>query len=293
MSENQDKPERKSYLSRLFGGITSSVGYISGGIYNIGKGIVHTAGGVVGVGPGMESGVNKIANGTGSIIDGVVQGSVESITGVHKDYSFSPEADDLLRRYPASKIRQMAKDNPQECIDIISNSFCMNNNYEDGLRYLKVVAPAVAEWPEQAQASLLNKFVSGSGMPKYVQRNGIETLFEAGVSPNIGERTNLGRQVIHSDPVSPLYRVVTSSIYNPELLQVFLDHGADLSMQVINDYGKAVPIQECIFDSKKKDFISDYMSSHQQVALNRLNQKNITNEQSETEAQLHLNKKTR
>ena len=46
-------------------------------------------------------------------------------------------------------------------------------------------------------------------------------------------------------------------------------------------------------NSKKKDFISDYMSSHQQVALNRLNQKNITNEQSETEAQLHLNKKTR
>ena len=293
MSENQDKTEKKGYLSRLLSGISSSFGYISGGFYNIGKGVVHTAGGMVGIGPGIESGVNKISNGTGSIIDGVVQGSVESITGSTGNHSFCPEADDLLRRYSASEIRQMAKDNPQECLDIISNSFRMNSNYEDGLRFLKVVAPVVSEWPESEQVGLLNKFIEGSGMPKYAQISAVETLFDAGVSPNIGERTNLDRYLSFYDPVSPLYRVVTSPIYNPELLQLFLDNGADLSMKVVNDSGKAVSIQECVFDPKKKEIISDYMGSHQQVGLDRLNQKNITNEQSENVVQPRLNRKER
>ena len=293
MSDDKKKSEEKGYFSKLISGISSSVGYIGGGIYNIGKGIVHTVGGAVGLGPGMESGVNKIANGTSSIIDGVVQGSVESITGVHKDHPFSPDSDDLLRRYSAVELRQMAKDNPQECINIISNSFRMNDHYEDGLRYLKVIAPVVSEWKEEDQADLLNKFVAHSGMPKYVQRGAIETLFNSGVNPNIGKKTNINNHPILFDPVSPFYRLVTGYFYDPELLQLFLEHGADPSVVVRTPERGAISIYESAFDSKKKDLMSGYMNTQQLTGLGRLNQENITNEQSENNSLLHLNQKER
>ncbi len=293
MSNDKKKSEEKGYFSKLINGISNSAGYIGGGVYNIGKGIVHTVGGAIGLGPGIESGVNKIANGTSSIIDGVVQGSVESIAGSANDSVFRVEVGDLLRRYSAVELRQMAKDNPRECVSLIESAFRMNDHYEDGLRYLKVIAPVVSEWKEEDQADLLNKFVAHSGMPKYVQRDAIETLFNSGVNPNIGEKTNINSRPILFDPVSPFYRLVTGYSYDPELLQLFLEHGADPSVVVTTPERGAISIYESAFDSKKKDLMSGYMNTQQLTGLGRLNQENITNEQSETNIQPSLNAKER
>lgn len=293
MSDDKKKSEEKGYFSKLINGISNSAGYIGGGVYNIGKGIVHTVGGAVGVGPGMESGINKLANGTGSIIDGVVQGSVESIAGASPDRAFRLDADELLRRYSVSELRQLAKENPRECLDIIDSAFHVDNNYEDGLRFLKVIAPVVSEWPEEEQAHLLNRITSKSGTAQYAQISAVETLFEAGVSPNVGKKTNVNEKMFHLDPVSPFYRVVTGPFYNPELLQVFLEHGADPLTVVSTQERGSISIYESAFDSRRKDLMSDYIPLDRRTTLDRLNQENITREQPETNIHPSLNAKER
>lgn len=299
LDEQQEKPEeKKGYISSLIGGIVNASTYVAGGVVNIGKGVVHTTTGILGIGPGIESGVSKVSNGVSSVVDGVVTGTIESITGKNID-RYSDNSNDMLRRYSSSELRKMAKNNPSLFVDCVQGDFEMHDQCEDALRLLRAIAPEIKNWPKKEQTILLNG-VMRTRASRAEEKEAIEILLEAGVNPNIGVK-NIHHHT--KNEISPFYNLLASPSYKAksELVALFLEHGADPNLMVMDEYGKEIPVHTYAYTDKVKEVIKEYIKPESAMASetpnasrtlgeNSINQ--VTNEQSEQRQSTPLQQKT-
>lgn len=269
--------EKKNYFIRATAGFVNAASYIGGGIANVGKGILHTVGGIVGIGPGADSGAGKIMNGVASVVDGVVTGTLESVAGGETSLE-KTDAADLLRRYSAGELREMAEKNPSAFLAILESGLSESSTDEYALRLLDITAPVIKDMPEEKQVKLFNTVILAS-VPEYVKISAIDRLLEEGIDPNIGPKeVSSGRY--YPGHISPFCLVMTHGRSNPELIKLFLDHGADPMVMVEDHNDEKVPLYTCVRTSQNKAVVDEYMKPNVSGTLNQLNQQNITNDKS-------------
>ncbi|MBQ8250350.1 MAG: hypothetical protein IJY92_00365 [Alphaproteobacteria bacterium] len=279
---NSEKEEKKGYISSVVGGIVNASTYVAGGILNVGKGVVHTTAGILGIGPGIGAGVSKVSNGVSTVVDGVVTGTIESVTGKDID-RYSDNSNDMLRRYSSSELRKMAKNNPSLFVHCVLGDFEMHDKGEDALRLLRVIAPEIKNWPKKEQTVLLNSVIS-TRASHAEEKEAVEILLEAGVNPNIGVK-----EIHHhtKNEISPFYNLLASPSYKSkaELVALFLEHGADPNLMMVDEFGKKIPIHTYAYTDRVKEVMKDYIKPESKVPdASRMLETNsthqITNEQS-------------
>ncbi len=254
--KKQEPEEKKGYISSFISGIANATTYVAGGVVNIGKGVFHTTTGLLGIGPGVESGVSKMSNGVSTVVDGVVTGTIESVTG--KDINkYSDDSSDMLRRYSFGELREMAKNNPSLFAHRVTSDFDTYDEGEDALRLLRVIGPEIKNWPKKEQTLLLNGVIR-TRSSHAEEREAVEILLEAGVNPNIGVK-----EIHHpiKNEISPFYNLLTSGSYKEkrELIELFLKHGADPNMTMMDEYGKKIPVHTYAHTDGIKEVIKDYI----------------------------------
>lgn len=279
---NSEKEEKKGYISSVVGGIVNASTYVAGGILNVGKGVVHTTAGILGIGPGIGAGVSKMSNGVSTVVDGVVTGTLESVTGKDID-RYSDNSNDMLRRYSSSELRKMAKNNPSLFVHCVLGDFEMHDKGEDALRLLRVIAPEIKNWPKKEQTVLLNGVIS-TRASHAEEKEAVEILLEAGVNPNIGVK-----EIHHhtKNEISPFYNLLVSPSYKSkaELVALFLEHGADPNLMMVDEFGKKIPIHTYAYTDRVKEVMKDYVKPESTMPdASRMLETNatyqITNEQS-------------
>ncbi len=279
---NSEKEEKKGYISSVVGGIVNASTYVAGGILNVGKGVVQTTAGILGIGPGIGAGVSKVSNGVSTVVDGVVTGTLESVTGKDID-RYSDNSNDMLRRYSSSELRKMAKNNPSLFVHCVLGDFEMHDKGEDALRLLRVIAPEIKNWPKKEQTVLLNGVIS-TRASHAEEKEAVEILLEAGVNPNIGVK-----EIHHhtKNEISPFYNLLVSPSYKSkaELVALFLEHGADPNLMMVDEFGKKIPIHTYAYTDRVKKVMKDYIKPESTMPdASRMLETNatyqITNEQS-------------
>lgn len=129
MSEENNK----GFFSRIGSGIGNMFRTIWHGIKYVGLGLTQIAGGVVGVGPGVGSGVSKIVGGTRTVYNNVLTDGFESAMGNGSVIGWS--LSDLLAQKTPAEIRSICDQNPAHTLNFIQDAL-QNRDMFSLLRFM-------------------------------------------------------------------------------------------------------------------------------------------------------------
>lgn len=110
----------QGFFSRIARGIGNVFRSVWHGIKYVGLGLTQIAGGVVGVGPGVGSGVSKIVGGTESIYDNVLAEGIKSTAGNGAIIGWS--LSDVLAKKTPAEIRAICNQNPAHTLNLIQDA---------------------------------------------------------------------------------------------------------------------------------------------------------------------------
>ncbi len=119
--------DQRGFFSRLISGVESSFRTLWSGIKYIGVGISQVLSGMIGLGPGIGKGAEKILTGAKNASITSLTNGLETIVSNEND--LLPDLSDLLKMKSSKEIKQMCDDNPNLTISLIQDALRDNDMF--------------------------------------------------------------------------------------------------------------------------------------------------------------------